>query len=194
MTLSRHTWHIPLHERDLLLCQALETVVEHTGKPLLLRLDSLPGLRDAGLELFDKALDQMQLDCIHILLGRGLHVMDEAFVLGFTLGSIKKLRDSEEQLHALLKRHVYPQIPQFAAQEISVCKDAIRLAYISNCMALDQCEFGAWFNFPLHEIRAAIGIESELLRAYYEVEKRRYPACMASQRLLPPMQSVACQA
>lgn len=188
MILTRHNWHIPLHEVQMLLCQALETVVEHQGKPLLLRLANMRALQEAGIKLFPKPLDQIQLDCIHILLGRGLHVVDEAFVLGFTLGSIRKVRDREEQLHAMLKRHVYPHIPQFAEQEVAVCRDGIRLAYISNCMALDQCDFSSWFDHSLQEVRAAVGVESELLHACYEVEKRRYPACMASQRLLPPMQ------
>jgi len=177
----------------MLLCQALETVVEHPGKPLLLRLADMRAVKEAGVELFPKPLDQLQLDCIHILLGRGLHVMDEAFVLGFTVGSIKKVHDREEHWHAMLKRHVYPHIPQFAGQEIAVCRNGLRLAYISNCMALDQCDFSTWFDHSLHDIRAAIGVESELLRTCYELETRRYPACMASQRLLPPMRNTACQ-
>ena len=36
----------------------------------------------------------------------------------------------------------------------------------------------------LEDARKAIGIESSLIRAYYEIEKRRYPDERESQRLL----------
>jgi hypothetical protein len=37
---------------------------------------------------------------------------------------------------------------------------------------------------PLGRIRASIGLEEDLLRAYYAIEARRYPTSVESQRLL----------
>lgn len=39
-------------------------------------------------------------------------------------------------------------------------------------------------HWELGDIRRELGIEEDLLRAYYAIEKRRYPEAMDSQRLL----------
>ena len=44
---------------------------------------------DVGL--FAGNVDLFTHDCIHVLLGRGLLVKDEAFVIGYTMGSTNKM-------------------------------------------------------------------------------------------------------
>ena len=39
---------------------------------------------------------------------------------------------------------------------------------------------------PVERVRHALGIETDLLRAYYAIERRRYPDSPESQRLLDP--------
>ena len=41
-------------------------------------------------------------------------------------------------------------------------------------------------DLPRCEIREKVGLEVDLLRAYYAIEARRYPDCEASRRLLVP--------
>jgi len=55
--------------------------------PLIVRLAENPEYHFSGLGFFKGRVTLEQHDDIHIILGRGLTLMDEAFVLGFTMGS-----------------------------------------------------------------------------------------------------------
>lgn len=152
--------------------------------PLIVQLVENPKYDLPGIEIFSGATDLRQHDCLHILLGRGLLSKDEAFVLGFTMGSSNRVGDMEERLFALIARYVYPKNYRFDDEDVAVFKDAVRLGYVSDCRPLAEVNLEAMFDWPLGRIRAAIGLELDLLRAYYAIEGRRYPACAESQRLL----------
>jgi hypothetical protein len=153
--------------------------------PLMLRLQRDPVLSFLGQLVFKAGLDQHQHDCIHILLGRGLLAMDQAFVLGFTLGSSKKGSMPEHKLHGEVGRHFYKNASLFSESESVVFKDGIKLAYLSFCAPVDSFDFKPWHDQSIRQIREAIGLEPELMQAYFAVEKHRYPHSLASQRLLP---------
>jgi hypothetical protein len=105
-------------------------------------------------------------------------------VLGFTMGSSNRVGNVEERLFALIARYVYPKNYRFDDDDVAVYKDAVRLAYVSDCQPLAEVNLEAMFDWPVRRIRAAIGLEKDLLRAYYAIEARRYPACTESHRLL----------
>jgi hypothetical protein len=67
---------------------------------------------------------------------------------------------------------------------MKVFKDAVALAYVSDCLPLESVDFEPMLDLPLREIREAVGVEPNLLRAYYSIEAKRYPGCAASQRLV----------
>jgi hypothetical protein len=50
--------------------------------------------------------------------------------------------------------------------------------------APDQADYDARMERTLDELRRDLGIEVDLLRAYYAIERRRYPAAPESPRLL----------
>ena len=186
---SYKDWHIPLARADITLQVALDSLaesrVDQQAEPLMMKLAGDPGLSLPGLEIFHNTLDLHQHDCIHILLGRGLLDMDEVFTAGYTMGSVMKVKDSEQSVYAYIGKHIYPSVYKFTDQELALFKDAIRLAYISNCSPLDRFKFDEWLDHPVGTIRDAVGIEEELFLAYYAVEQRKYPQSYASQRLLP---------
>ncbi len=188
MSLSYKEWHNPLARDHVTLQEAYDGMsrvgADKQEIPLMIQLVENPKYRIPGFTLFHGAVDLRQHDCIHIILGRGLLEMDEAFTIGFTMGSTKKVTTTEEHLFSLIARHLYPKVYQFGEQEIAVFRDAVRLGYISGCAALDEIEFEDYFGQPLHRVREEIGLEVNLLRAYYEIEKKRYPDSPASQRLL----------
>ena len=191
-------WHIPLTSNDIPLQAALVSLssvrseLPGTGaieQPDISLISKLAKTSQSELELF-KHIDRQQQDAIHILLGRGLHTMDDIFVTGFTLGSIKKMVKTEQSVYAFVAKYLVPDICDFNEQEMQVFKDAIRLSFISNCSPLDQFDFNDWLDQPVATIRDAVGIEEELLCAYYAIEKLRNPYNPASQRLLPQEQQV----
>ena len=152
--------------------------------PLMIQLVENPKYRITGFHAVPWRRRSEQHDCIHIILGRGLLELDEAFTIGFTMGSTKKVTTTEEQLFSLIAQYLYPKVYQFGEKEIAVFKDAVRLGYISGCAALDEIDFKQYLGLPLRAVREKIGLEINLLRAYYEIEKKRYPDSIASRRLL----------
>ncbi len=182
------SWHIPLSRDQITLREAKEHLVRSGAKqediPLMIQLVENPRYKIPGFELFHGAVDLATHDCIHILLGRGLLPKDEAFVVGFTMGSTDLTTTMEENLYALLSKHLYPNMYRFDDEAIRVFKDATKLGFISNCRPLDKVDYDRYLDWKLRDIRQDIGLENDLIQAYYRIEHKRYPGSEASRRLL----------
>ncbi|WP_142849834.1 hypothetical protein [Telmatospirillum sp. J64-1] len=180
-------WHVPLSAGQVTLAEAVADLRLVGGGqaevPLLVQLVENPKFRIPGFDLFHGRVGLDDHDCIHVLLGRGIRPKDEAFVIGFTMGSTHRVGSSEERLFSFIAGNLYSGIYRFSNEDIAVFRDALRLGYISRCQALDQVDFRPYMNRSLAEARAALGIEADLLRAYYAIEGRRYPSSPESVRL-----------
>jgi len=176
-------WHIPLSQRSMTLREAAGDLARVGAAPedipLMVRLAENP-----RYNLFHGAVDLKTHDYIHAILGRGLLAKDEAFVIGFTMGSTNRLSATEEKLFTLVAERLYPGIFRFSREDVRVFRDAVRLAFICEAPALNQVDYGRHMDRTLREIRAELRIDEPLLRAYYAIESRRYPASPESQRLL----------
>ncbi|OUS28481.1 hypothetical protein A9Q99_13280 [Gammaproteobacteria bacterium 45_16_T64] len=185
--ISYQDWHIAWADDQISLKDGLDRMLKIGAPeeeiPLLIKLVENPKFSIPGITLFHGAVELKQHDCIHVLLGRGLLPKDEAFVIGFTMGSTNQVSTAEESMFCKITKHLYPRIYKFNDEEISIFKDAVRLGTISDCKPLDCFDFESWQHKPLADIRIAAGIEPELIEAYYQVEKRRFPNSKASQRL-----------
>ena len=144
----------------------------------------------AATNVLHAEFNQHQHDCIQIVLGRGLLSTDEAFGFGFTLGSVCKGTMTEQVLHAYISRYLQAMLSSMNEQDQAVFREGVKMAFISACMALDRFDFTDWFEQPLRVVRDAVGLEQDLLLAYYAVEQRRYPQNTACARLLPPASQV----
>ena len=191
---SYQDWHIPYHHDALTLQAAVASLPEADSSQLeqSLMLQCLANLHSAatGFQLFHGDVDQHKLNCIHVVLGRGLLKMDQAFTFGFTLGSAKKGTMTEQTMNAYISRHLHASLAGLSEEELAVFKEAVKLASISTCVALDRFNFADWQDLPIRVLRDAIGLEHDLIAAYYAVEQRRYPQNKASQRLVPASQQV----
>jgi len=85
--------------------------------PFIVQLIENPRFELPGIEIFPGATDLPTHDCIHILLGRGLASIDEAFVLGYTMGSTNRLNATEEALYTFFARNFYPEGYKFGDDE-----------------------------------------------------------------------------
>ena len=181
-------WHIPFLRDEITLGEARASLSELGAKqediPLMIQLVENPRFDLPGIDIFHGAVDLATHDSIHILLGRGLLTKDEAFVIGFTMGSTNKVTTLEEHLYGLFSKHLYPKVYQFKEEEIRIFKDATKLGYISDCQPLDKIDYAKYLDWKLSDTRKDIGLESDLILAYYRIEQRRYPKSKASQRLL----------
>lgn len=185
---SYRDWHVPWSQDDITLREGLDHLSHLAARaddiPLLIRLIENPRYKIPGITLFHGSVDLRQHDCIHLLLGRGLLPKDEAFVIGFTMGSTGAVSTVEETLFCKVARHLYPRIYRFDAEDEQIFRDAVKLGAISCCQPLDNADFKPLLDLPLRDVRNHLGIEAELIEAYFKIEKRRFPEAKASQRLI----------
>jgi len=182
------SFHIPLSEDQLTLRAALNRL-EAIGNasdevPWLVRLMENPRFDVPPLSVFKGRVTLRQHDCIHLLLGRGTTLIDEAFTIGFTMGSTNELGAPAAAMFEYVAGHLYPKPYRFTPAASRVFRDAVHLGAISNCQPLDEVDFTALEHLSLREVREQLGVETDLLLAYYRVEASRNPGNPASQRLL----------
>lgn len=182
------TWHVPLSANDWTLAEVLHSASHMAAGqddiPLIVQLVENPKFDIPGLALFNGAVGLETHDYIHALLGRGMLPKDEAFVIGFTMGSTNRVTNTEEKLYSLAARYLYPGPFRFGDEEIQIFKDAVRLGYVSDCKPLDEVDYSRFVNKGLQEVRDSLGIERDLIKAYYKIEKKRHPDDPACRRLL----------
>jgi len=172
-------WFIPLSSTKLTLQQAYDQLnefgLEQDDVPLIIQLIENPKFDLPGLDIFHGATNLETHDYIHILLGRGVLIKDEAFVLGFTMGSSNRVNTTEEKLFTFVTKYLYPKGYTFTDDDLHVFKDAVRLGFISDCQSLAKVNYKQYLDWPLQKIRDEIGIETDLIKAYYDIESKRYP-------------------
>jgi len=185
---SWRDWYVPLSSGELTLGQVLrsasEVAADPTDVPIIVKLVENPEFHIPGITVFNGAVNLHDHDCIHAILGRGLLSKDEAFTIGFTMGSTKRVTSTETNLYAFASKNLYPGPYRFDNSDIEVFKNATQLAAISDCEALNKISYQKYYDCSLSEIRKMLGIEENLLKAYYEIEKKRYPDSIESQRLV----------
>ena len=194
MNYSYRDWYIPYLQDDVTLRDAHHSMsqvrAEEDEIPLMVQLVENPKFQIPGFRLFHGAVDLRQHDFIHIILGRGLLEKDEAFTIGFTMGTTNKVSTTEEKLYSIIAQYLYPEVYKFDKDDIEVFKNAVRLGYISGCKPLDEFDFTPCLDMTLRDIRNQIGLEKELLMAYYKIENKRYPNTRDCGRLLDLSSSV----
>ena len=194
MNYSYRDWYIPYLQDDITLRDAHHSMsqvrAEEDEIPLMVQLVENPKFQIPGFRLFHGAVDLRQHDFIHIILGRGLLEKDEAFTIGFTMGTTNKVSTTEEKLYSIIAQYLYPEVYKFDKDDIEVFKNAVRLGYISGCQPLDEFDFSPCLDMTLRDIRNQIGLEKELLMAYYKIENKRYPNTRDCGRLLDLSSSV----
>jgi len=182
-------WHLPLAEKNVTLKTALtdmhKTSHDQGAIPFIVRLIENPSFSlSPGGTLFHGAVDLKNHDCIHILLGRGMRPKDEAFVIGYTMGSTRQVGCLEERLYSWISQHLYPGVYKFSQDDLSIFKQALHLALASPVKALDKVNFDLFMDWPLAKIRQSLAIDEGLLKAAYKIEAATFPNSKESQRLL----------
>lgn len=181
-------WVVPLSVSGFTLREIIDSashlMASQEDIPLVVKLIENPKFDLPLVDLFNGATDLQTHDCIHAVLGRGLLPKDEAFVIGFTMGSTNRVSSTEEKLYTLAAKYLYPGPYKFNDEEIQIFKDAVRLGYISDCQSLDKVDYAAYLDWEISALRNELGLEPNLLRAYYEIEMKRHPEDKASRRLL----------
>ena len=181
-------WFVSINETEITLKKAYSILengaLMQTDIPLIVQMIENPKFDIPGIEIFNGSTNLFNHDMIHFLLGRGFLAKDEAFVLGFTMGSTNRVSTMEEKLYSFFTKHIYPKSYKFNDGDLVVYKNAVRLGYISNCTPLNQVDFKSLIDLPVGEVRKKLGLEVDLIKAYYRIEQNDFKHCIESARLL----------
>jgi len=148
--------------------------------PLIIKLAENPKYKTS--KLFTGAVDLFTHDCIHVLLGRGLLPKDEAFVIGYTMGSGKKMARWRRNLFMFVSKHFYPEGYKFGEEERFIFNLAV-LAGSQCSIDLSRVDFKKLLDLRISEIRRDLRISYEIIKHCYGLEKKCFSST-ESRRLL----------
>lgn len=137
--------------------------------------DALPG-----------AISLPRHDVIHVLLGRGLHVQDEAFVIGATMGAASDITDEAIATFIEISTKEYPEHWRFEDEHIPSYRLGIGFAQdnMRNVdLHLTPLEEEPWQSMTVADARRKVGIVKEELRAYFRKAELLVPGTRATRRL-----------
>lgn len=177
-------WHVPISEGGKTLKEVLREMLpfklEPNDVPLIIKLIENPKYR---LGFFPGAVSLLNHDCIHAVLGRGVLPKDEAFVIGFTMGSTKKMTGFKSKIFLFVARYLYPEGYKFKEDEAWVFKMGVLAG--SKCPAnLPKIDFRWFSKWSLEQIREKLEIDVDFLKLCYILEKKRFPESKESNRLI----------
>lgn len=160
-------------------------------------LDSLPGAGpdeiDQLVRLLENPASPYALpgaaslkthDSIHVLLGRGLLNQDEAFVIGYTMGTAKEDIGAEQiQLFRLAAQHLYRPPYQMNETDLIAFDLGFAAATLSEAWHIYEFDFASARDRTLGDLRGTLGIDKHILKCAFREERRRLPENKASRRL-----------
>ena len=122
-------------------------------------------------------------DCIHVMLGRGLLPQDEAFVIGFTMGTSKKISGFAESLFKKATKYLYPHPYKFSDDHLVAFELGLKYGKTCKVTEIYEFPFEHFKDEKIGNIRRKLGINIGELRKIYAVEKILLPNSKESKRL-----------
>jgi hypothetical protein len=178
---SYRDWNPGLDNGDKTLRQILDTLPANPPEDIsrIVRLFENP---ESPIAL-KGAVSLERHDCIHIILGRGLLPQDEAFVIGFTMGTSKNISKIEEFLFKKVSMHLYPKIYRFTRKHMKAYD--LGLEYGKKCKVdkVYDFPFEDYHNYKLADLRSKLGLDIDDLKKIYKTEKTLLPDTKSSNRL-----------
>jgi len=149
-------WHNPLSRGDLELGHVVDSLkpiaISQSEVPLIIQLVA-PRFDLPLINIFQGSTNLAQHDSAHIIIGRGLGLKDEAFVLGFTMGSTDQMTSWKREAFVLATTKLYPAGFHFQPEEIRVYRDAVAAGFISRCEPLHSVDFTKHHKRTIREVR-----------------------------------------
>jgi hypothetical protein len=175
------TWFPGLDNDDQTLQEVLATLpaAPPTAIPWIVRLFENP----QGWLRLHGAVNLRNHDMIHVLLGRGLLGQDEAFVIGFTMGSTKAVSWLERMFFKVIVSQVYPHPYRITWRTLAAYDLGLEAGRELDVKDLHRRLRDEMLDRPLGETRRRLGIDPERLRNFYARERAALPGTAASLRL-----------
>ncbi|MEO0911687.1 MAG: hypothetical protein AAFY59_01650 [Pseudomonadota bacterium] len=137
-------------------------------------------------EALPGAITLARHDCLHVILGRGLHVQDEAFVIGATMGAASDITGEIVERFIEISTTLYPPAWRFKPEHIPTYRLGVGFS-LDNLAGKDLhlTPFEAPENLErrVKELRDELGLAKSEMRAYYRKEELLVPGTRATRRL-----------
>lgn len=182
MTPSWKTWHPGLANDHLTLSQVRATLPGNPASDISFLVKMLENPKSPIA--LTGAVTLARHDCIHIVLGRGLLPQDEAFVIGFTMGTAgDALKTWEEWLFREVSVRFYPKPYRFTRAQMQVFSLAVRAGRESGVRKIYDVPLEAWDDRTVGDIRRELGIDTGFLMQKFREEATLLPESTATKRL-----------
>jgi hypothetical protein len=122
-------------------------------------------------------------DCIHVMLGRGLLPQDEAFVIGFTMGTSKYISGLAETIFKKASKYLYPHPYKFNDDHLVAFELGMKYGKICKVNEIYEFPFEHFKDEKISSIRRKLGINTSELKQIYKTEKIFLPNSKESKRL-----------
>jgi len=131
---------------------------------------------------FKGAITLERHDLLHCLLGRGLLDQDEAFLLGYTMGTSKTIGKIERWAFKQVLQH-YPEPYRIMGLELKAYDLGIEAGNLCDTDAIYDHPLENYYDRSIAEVRLQLGIDKKTLREFYAREQKEIPGTPASLRL-----------
>lgn len=132
---------------------------------------------------FRGAIDLEDHDVLHVLLGRGLQDQDEAFVIGFAMGTSKRESRIERWLFRFVISRFYPEPYRIPSHLLPAFDIGVQCGLKTGCRQLYKKDLSAVLDLGLEEARQKLEIDRQELLRHFELERQAIPSTVASVRL-----------
>jgi hypothetical protein len=175
------SWNPGLDNDHLTLRQVLDTLPgnRQDEMPFMVRLFENPKSPIA----FKGAINLFRHDCVHVTLGRGILPQDEAFVVGFTMGTTKSISKLKSWLFEQIGRHLYTPPYNFTESEGRAYRHGLQTGEEASIRDIHLVPFELMTHLPLETIRSITRMGKDALCAAYRREQELLPGSYASERL-----------
>jgi hypothetical protein len=134
---------------------------------------------------FEGAITLERHDILHCLLGRGLIDQDEAFVLGYTMGTSKRMNRVKKWAFKTVLSN-YPEPYRIMGPELKAYDLGVEAGNHCGTDAIYDHPLETYFDLTIGEARRRLGISKELLLEVYAREQTEIPGTPGSLRLPIP--------
>ena len=180
--MTADTWHIPLRDDNMTIRKAIKTMdgfrLHQEDVPFIIRLFENPKYK-----LLPGSVTLDNHDIIHVLLGRGLLPKDEAFVIGFTMGTTKRLTKIQKIIFRFASRYLYPDGYRFDGEELRIFENGIDTADRMDCPDFSKLDLTKYLGYTIQRARKVLDIDYAELVKEYILEKNLYDS-VESKRLI----------
>ena len=179
--LKWHEWNPGLHNGHRQLKDVIATLPAADQKDIPLRVKLFEN--PASPIAFPGAINLARHDALHVLLGRGLRNQDEAFVIGFTMGTSDHIHTWHINFFRWIITHIYPMPYKFSHQDLIAFDLGFNFGQAIPVRNLDQFPFEKHVSFTIDELRRYLAINRAKLHAIYRLESLLIANSRASHRL-----------